>query len=52
MHDADHCEVVQAAGLVLGSTINCAVLALLDTGIAMRGVLVAGGDHVRHVRRR
>jgi ribonuclease PH len=27
--------------LVLGSAINCAVLALLDAGIAMRGILVA-----------
>ena len=34
MHDADHCEVVQADGSVLGSAINCAVLALLDTGVA------------------
>ncbi len=41
MHDTGHREVVQADGLVLGSAINCAVLALLDAGIAMRGVLVA-----------
>ena len=41
MHDADHCEVVQVDGSVLGSAINCAVLALLDAGGAMRGVLVA-----------
>ena len=41
MHDTGHCEVVQAGGLVLGSAINCAVLALLDAGVAMRGVLVA-----------
>jgi hypothetical protein len=41
MHDADHCEVVQVDGSVLGSAINCAVLALLDAGVAMRGVLVA-----------
>jgi ribonuclease PH len=41
MHDTGHREVVQADGLVLGSAINCAVLALLDVGIAMRGVLVA-----------
>ncbi len=32
---------MQADGLVLGSAINCAVLALLDAGITMRGVLVA-----------
>jgi hypothetical protein len=41
MHDTGHREVVQADGSVLGSAINCAVLALLDAGIAMRGVLVA-----------
>jgi ribonuclease PH len=41
MHDTGHREVVQANGLVLGSAINCAVLALLDAGVAMRGVLVA-----------
>jgi ribonuclease PH len=41
MHDTGHCEVVQTNGLVLGSAINCAVLALLDAGVAMRGVLVA-----------
>ncbi len=41
MHDADHCEVVQVDRSVLGSAINCAVLALLDAGVAMRGVLVA-----------
>ena len=41
MHDADHCEVVQVDGSVLGSAINCTVLALLDAGVAMRGVLVA-----------
>ncbi len=41
MHDTGHYEVVQADGLVLGSAINCAVLALLDAGVAMRGVLVA-----------
>jgi ribonuclease PH len=41
MYDADHCEVVQVDGSVLGSMINCLVLALLDTGVAMRGVLVA-----------
>ncbi len=41
MHDTGHREVVQADGLVLGSAINCAVLALLDAGVAMRGVLVA-----------
>ena len=41
MHDADHCEVVQVNGSVLGSAINCSVLALLDAGVAMRGVLVA-----------
>ncbi len=35
------CEVVQADGSVLGSAINCVVLALLDAGVAMRGVLVA-----------
>ena len=51
MCDADHCEVVQAAGSVLGGAINCAVLALLDADVAMRGVLVAGGNHVRRVRR-
>ncbi len=32
---------MQADRLVLRSAINCMVLALLDTGIAMRGVLVA-----------
>ncbi len=32
---------MQADGSVLGSAINCAVLALLDAGVAMRGVLVA-----------
>ncbi len=32
---------MQADGSVLGSAINCTVLALLDAGIAMRGVLVA-----------
>jgi hypothetical protein len=31
---------VQADGSFLGSAINCAVLALLDAGIVMRGVLV------------
>ncbi len=31
---------MQADGSVLGSAINCAVLALLDAGVAMRGVLV------------
>jgi hypothetical protein len=41
MHDTGHREVVQANGLVLGSAINCVVLALLDAGIVMRGVLVA-----------
>ncbi len=41
MHDTGHCEVVQANRLVLGSAINCAVLVLLDAGVAMRGVLVA-----------
>ncbi len=41
MHDTGHREVVQADGSVLGSAINCAVLALLDAGVAMRGVLVA-----------
>ena len=41
MYDTDHCEVVQVDLSVLGSAINCAVLALLDAGIAMRGVLVA-----------
>ena len=50
MHDADHCEVVQAVRSVLGSAINCVVLALLDAGVAMSGVLVAGGDHVRRVQ--
>ncbi len=32
---------MQADGSVLGSAINCVVLALLDAGVAMRGVLVA-----------
>jgi ribonuclease PH len=41
MHDTGHCEVVQADGSVLGSAINCAVLALLDAGVVMKGVLVA-----------
>jgi hypothetical protein len=41
MHDTGHREVVQADGSVLGSAINCAVLALLDAGVAMPGVLVA-----------
>ena len=52
MHDTGHREVVQANGSVLGSAINCMVLALLDAGVAMRGVLVAttcvvfdDGDH-------
>jgi hypothetical protein len=40
MHDTDHREVVPADGSVLGSAINCMVLALLDAGVAMRGVLV------------
>jgi hypothetical protein len=41
MHDTGHREVVQADRLVLGSAINCVVLALLDAGIPMREVLVA-----------
>jgi ribonuclease PH len=41
MHDTGHHEVVQADRLVLGSAINCVVLALLDVGVTMRGVLVA-----------
>ncbi|KAL3807038.1 hypothetical protein ACHAXA_010425 [Cyclostephanos tholiformis] len=34
-------QIVQADGSTLGSAINCALLALLDAGIAMRGVPVA-----------
>ena len=34
-------QVVQADGSVLGSAVNCALLALLDAGVAMRGVPVA-----------
>jgi len=34
-------QVVQADGSVLGGALNCAVLALLDAGIAMVGVPVA-----------
>lgn len=34
-------QVVQADGSVLGGALNCAVLALLDAGIAMAGVPVA-----------
>ncbi len=32
---------MQVDGSVLGSAINCAVLALLDAGVAMRGVVAA-----------
>jgi hypothetical protein len=41
MHDTGHREVVQANGPVMRSANNCTVLALLDAGVAMRGVLVA-----------
>lgn len=34
-------QVVQADGSVLGSAVNCAVLALLDAGVAMWGMPVA-----------
>eukprot|EP00571_Detonula_confervacea_P016562 CAMPEP_0172310456 /NCGR_PEP_ID=MMETSP1058-20130122/11494_1 /TAXON_ID=83371 /ORGANISM="Detonula confervacea, Strain CCMP 353" /LENGTH=309 /DNA_ID=CAMNT_0013023263 /DNA_START=52 /DNA_END=978 /DNA_ORIENTATION=- len=34
-------QVVQADGSVLGSAVNCAVLALMDAGVAMRGLPVA-----------
>lgn len=34
-------QVVQADGSVLGSAVNCALLALLDAGVAMRGMPVA-----------
>ncbi|KAL7467722.1 hypothetical protein ACHAXS_007965 [Conticribra weissflogii] len=34
-------QIVQADGGVLGSAVNCALLALMDAGVAMRGVPVA-----------
>ncbi|KAL3762635.1 hypothetical protein ACHAW5_001228 [Stephanodiscus triporus] len=34
-------QVIQADGSVLGTAVNCAVLALMDAGVAMRGVPVA-----------
>jgi hypothetical protein len=34
-------QIVQADGSVLGSAVNCAILALLDAGIAMRTLAVA-----------
>ena len=34
-------QIVQADGSVLGSAVNCAVLALMDAGVAMRGLPVA-----------
>jgi len=34
-------QIVQADGSVLGSAVNCAILALLDAGIAMKNLLVA-----------
>lgn len=33
--------IVQADGAVLGSSVNCAALALMDAGVAMRGMPVA-----------
>ncbi|KAL7444088.1 hypothetical protein ACHAXH_009934 [Discostella pseudostelligera] len=34
-------QIVQADGSVLGSAVNCAVLALMDAGVAMRGLPIA-----------
>mmetsp|Transcript_17717 Transcript_17717/g.27792 ORF Transcript_17717/g.27792 Transcript_17717/m.27792 type:complete len:327 (+) Transcript_17717:142-1122(+) len=34
-------QIVQADGSVLGTAVNCAVMALMDAGIAMRGLAVA-----------
>jgi ribonuclease PH len=34
-------QIVQADGSVLGSAVNCAILALLDAGVAMRTLAVA-----------
>ena len=34
-------QIVQADGAVLGSAVNCAALALMDAGVAMRGMPVA-----------
>jgi ribonuclease PH len=34
-------QIVQADGCVLGSAVNCAVLALMDAGVAMGGLPVA-----------
>lgn len=34
-------QIVQADGSVLGTAVNCAVMALMDAGIAMRGLSVA-----------
>lgn len=34
-------QVVQADGSVLGTAVNCAVMALMDAGISMRGLAVA-----------
>ena len=34
-------QIVQADGSVLGSALNCAVLALMDAGIAMKGLPIA-----------
>ncbi len=34
-------QIVQADGSVLGSAVNCAVLALMDAGVAMKGLPIA-----------
>jgi hypothetical protein len=34
-------QIVQSDGSVLGTAVNCAVMALMDAGIAMRGLAVA-----------
>ena len=34
-------QIVQADGSVLGTAVNCAIMALMDAGIAMRGLAVA-----------
>lgn len=34
-------QIVQADGSVLGTAVNCAVMALMDAGVAMRGLPVA-----------
>ncbi len=41
-------QIVQSDGCVLGSAVNCAVLALMDAGVAMRGLPVASTCVVIH----